>query len=29
MLHFVPQPADQFGAPFSEAGARLASIRNA
>ena len=29
MLHFVPLPADESGAPFTEAGSRLASIRNA
>jgi hypothetical protein len=29
MLHFLPQPADDFGAPFTEAGVCLASIRNA
>ena len=29
MLHFVPLPVEDAGAPFTEAGARLAGIRNA
>ena len=29
MLHFVPLPAEETGFPFTEAGARVASIRNA